>query len=60
MMSEVKQSPMWHEIEKLPPEQADEIKKILYLVRDADKTANLRVIKQEDHLRQDLFFKQLT
>ncbi|MBP5352193.1 MAG: HD domain-containing protein [Alphaproteobacteria bacterium] len=60
MMSEVKQSPMWHEIEKLPPEQADEIKKILYLVRDADKLANLRVQKAQHHLRQDAFYKQLS
>lgn len=60
MMSEVKQSAMWREVEKLPTEQADEIKKILYLVRDADKLANLKVQKAHHHLRQDAFYKQLS
>ena len=58
MMEEVRQSDLWQETEKVPEGAA--ARQILYLVRDADKTANLRVIKQEDHLRQDLFFKQLT
>ena len=38
----------------------DEIKQILWLVRDADKLANLYHIKADNHLTKDLFFKQLT
>lgn len=57
MMETVQSSEMWHSIEKLP--QQDEIKKILYLVRDADKLANLEVQKATGHLRKDNFYKQL-
>ncbi len=58
MMEEVRASDLWQQAEQST--QGDEAVKILYLVRDADKMANLRVIKQNDHLKEDLFFKQLT
>lgn len=58
MMEEIKKSSLWQEAEN--SQYADEAKKILYLVRDADKLANLECIKKEDHLRKDLFYKLLT
>lgn len=58
MMEEVRSSLMMKEVELSPYE--DDIIKILYLVRDADKLANLWVIKAENHLEKDIFYKQLT
>ncbi|MBR1601218.1 MAG: HD domain-containing protein [Alphaproteobacteria bacterium] len=58
MMEQVKTSDLWQEAEKSPDEMI--IKKILYIVRDADKLANLRVIKSTGHLKEDLFYKQLS
>lgn len=57
MMDDVKKSALWAEAEQSP--QADAAKKILYLVRDADKLANLAKIKSDDHLRKDIFYKLL-
>lgn len=59
MMDDILCSGMWQN-EVVTSPHFDEIKKNLYLVRDADKLANLRVIVQEDHLKKDLFYKQLT
>ena len=47
----------WQEAEKLP--EFDDIKKILFLVRDADKLANLYRLKSENRLTKDLFYQQL-
>lgn len=58
MMEEVRTSDLWQQAEQSP--LGKDAEKILYLVRDADKMANLRVIKQNNHLKEDLFFKQLT
>jgi hypothetical protein len=57
MMQDILASAMYQNIKNSP--QFDDIMLILKLVRDADKLANLQVIKQQDHLRQDLFYKQL-
>lgn len=38
----------------------NELKQILFLVRDADKLANLHHIKANNRLEKDLFFRQLT
>ena len=51
-------SPLWQELKTT--KQSTDIKKILYLVRDADKLANFYAIKKNDHLKKDLFYKQLT
>ena len=48
----------WKKIEELPETEA--IKNIFYLVRDADKLANLRSIKTDNHLTKDIFYKQLS
>lgn len=58
MMEQVRESELWKETEASHDEK--EIKQILYIVRDADKLANLQVIKATDHLKEDLFYKQLT
>jgi HD superfamily phosphohydrolase YqeK len=56
--SAVKASADWKEAEK----RADfnDLKQILFLVRDADKLANLHHIKADNHLEKDLFYRQLT
>jgi len=58
MMEQVRASDLWQEAEKSPNEK--EIKQILYIVRDADKLANLRVHKTDNHLKADSFYKQLS
>ena len=58
MMEQVKASDLWKEAEKSPDENA--IKQILYIVRDADKLANLKVHKENNHLKEDSFYKQLS
>ena len=57
MMEEVQASEMYCQIKDSP--QFAEIMQILYLVRDADKLANLYVAKAQDHLRQDPFYLSL-
>lgn len=57
MMADIKKSDLWKEAEN--SQHFEEAKKILYLVRDADKLALLQKIKQEDRLRKDIFFKVL-
>lgn len=57
MMNDVKKYSLWDEAQKSP--YATDAKKILYLVRDADKLALLEDIKKEDQLRKDIFFKLL-
>ena len=58
MMEQVRTSDLWREAEKTPDEKA--IKQILYIVRDADKLANMRVIKATGHLKEDMYYKQLS
>lgn len=58
MMEDVKKSEMWQMVEK--SSQKEDILNILYLVRDADKLANLLHIKNDGHLKKDLFYKQLS
>lgn len=58
MMEQVRTSDLWQEAEKSPDEK--EIKQILYIVRDADKLANLKVHKTHNHLKEDSFYKQLS
>jgi hypothetical protein len=58
MMDEVRASDLWQQAEQSP--LGDDAKKILYLVRDADKLANLQVIKSKNHLQHDIFFKLLS
>lgn len=58
LIEEAWASSLWQELKDTP--QSEDIKKILYLVRDADKLANFYRIKQNDYLFKDLFFKQLT
>lgn len=58
MMQDVKATEDWQKIQQMPSK--DDIIKILYLVRDADKLANLSVIKSDNHLTQDVFYRQLT
>ncbi len=48
----------WCEAAKEP--HFNELKQILFLVRDADKLANLYHIKTDNHLEKDLFYRQLT
>lgn len=57
MPEEIRCSEMYQAVKNSP--QFTEIMEILRLVRDADKLANLYVIKKQDHLRKDLFFHQL-
>lgn len=58
MIEDAFASDMWQEVLKSP--NKDDALKILYLVRDADKMANLYVIKNDNHLCKDVFYKQLT
>lgn len=58
MMEDVVNSVMFDELKDTP--YFKETMLILRLVRDADKLANLRVNKELDHLRQDIFYKQLS
>ena len=58
MMEQVRTSDLWQQAEKSPYEK--EIKQILYIVRDADKLANLQVHKTSNHLKEDSFYKQLS
>ncbi|MBQ8465349.1 MAG: HD domain-containing protein [Alphaproteobacteria bacterium] len=58
MMDEVRKSSLWQKTQACP--EGKEAQEILYLVRDADKLANLENIKKEDHLRKDLFYKLLS
>jgi len=57
MIEDVYASKLWKEVEKSP--YKTETEQILFLVRDADKLANLRVIKNKGHLKEDVFYKQL-
>ncbi len=56
-MEEIYASDMYRQIKDSP--QFDDIMQILYLVRDADKLANLYAAKEHDRLRRDLFYAQL-
>ena len=58
MMEQVRASDLWQEAEISSDEK--EIKQILYIVRDADKLANLKVHKTHNHLKEDSFYKQLS
>ena len=58
LIEEAWESPLWQELKDTP--QSEDIKKILYLVRDADKLANFYRIKINDILRKDLFYQQLS
>ena len=58
MIENVYASDLWKEVEKSP--YKTEVKQILFLVRDADKLANLRSIKNKGHLKEDVFYKQLS
>lgn len=58
MMEEVRNSALWQEAQNSP--YSDGAQKILYLVRDADKLANLNDVKKKNHLQKDIFFKLLT
>lgn len=58
MMEDVYKAPEWQNFMLLP--NKEEIKQILFLVRDADKLANLHTIKKEQRLYHDIFYKQLT
>ena len=58
MMEEIRASDLWLQTEQHPHGKA--AREILYLVRDADKLANLQVIKDKNHLQHDIFFKQLS
>ncbi len=54
---EIYASDMYRQIKDSP--QFDDIMRILYLVRDADKLANLYAAKEQDRLHRDLFYTQL-
>ncbi len=58
MIDQVKKTALWEEAQKSP--YAQDCEKILYLVRDADKMALLKDIKEKDRLRKDIFFKLLS
>lgn len=58
MLEDAYKLPEWRKFMQMP--QKKEIKRILFLVRDADKLANLYSIKNEQRLSHDLFYKQLT
>lgn len=58
MMDEVRKSSLWKEAEK--SQYAAQAQKILYLVRDADKLALLKDIKEKDQLRKDIFYRLLS
>lgn len=57
-MEEIVGSKDWLAVQKLP--DFTEIKQILFLVRDADKLANLHHLKTENRLTKDLFYRQLS
>ena len=58
MMSKIMSSADWKKAQKSA--DFEDIKQILFLVRDADKLANLHHIKADNHLQKDLFFRQLS
>lgn len=58
MMEDVRMSEMWQNVVKSA--DRDEILQIFYLVRDADKVANLQTARKTDHLKQDIFYKCLS
>lgn len=58
MMEQVYRSELYRKIKNSP--HKEDIIKILYLVRDADKLSNLKNIKKEDHLKKDVFYRQLS
>ena len=58
MSDEVKNSSLWAKAQK--SSFATEAEKILYLVRDADKMALLKDVKEKDQIRKDIFFKLLS
>lgn len=51
-------SEMWQNVVKSA--DRDEILQIFYLVRDADKIANLQTARKIDYLKQDIFYKCLS
>ncbi len=57
MMEQVYRSLLFNKIKTSP--KKNDILKILFLVRDADKLSNLKNIKKEDHLKKDVFYRQL-
>lgn len=57
MMGQVYRSQLFRKIQTLP--KKNDIIKILLLVRDADKLSNLKYIKKNNHLKRDLFYRQL-
>ena len=56
-MEEIYASAMYRQIKDSP--LYGDIMRILFLVRDADKLANLYAAKEQDRLRRDLFYTQL-
>ena len=58
LSKEIFTSEMWQTVKNLP--QKDEILKILYLVQDADKLANIEAAKLRNRLRENIFYQQLT
>lgn len=58
IMEEITASEDWQIAQNSP--DFNEIKKILFLVRDADKLANLYRLKSENRLTKDLFYQQLS
>ena len=58
MMDRVFRSELYRKIKNSP--HKEDIIKILYLVRDADKLSNLKNIKKEGHLKKDVFYRQLS
>lgn len=57
MMEDVYNAPEWQNFMLLS--NKEEINQILFLVRDADKLANLQSIQKEQSLYRDIFYKQL-
>lgn len=57
MIEQVYRSLLFKKIKTLP--KKNDIIKILLLVRDADKLSNLKYIKKNDHLKHDVFYRQL-
>lgn len=57
MMEQILHSSLYKKIAKLA--EKEDIMKILYLVRDADKMANLYRIKNDGHLKEDIFYRNL-
>ncbi len=56
-LEEIYASDMYRQIKDSP--LYGDIMQILFLVRDADKLANLYAAKEQDRLRHDLFYEQL-